>query len=155
MKLRIYQPVLGLVLLFSFTAVSAAGDYFEDLVDPKDRMERGPEVHTGFDFDNVVFDREYFYSLNEGILQFRHSNKGPWKTLDLNLGVMKRGGEELTEVSSEKPAWEREDSSAESVARPEAPSEPELQGDGTKGRKKVKTREEVLRELRNEVESKR
>lgn len=141
-----------MILLLSFTAVSSAGDYFRDLIDPKDRMERGPEVRIGYDFDNVIFDREYFYSLQEGILQFRQSDKGPWKTLELNLGVMRPDGEGLTEVSSEKPAWERGGSAPESVASPPAPSDPVVQRDGPKARKKVKTREEVLREIRSNVE---
>lgn len=142
--------ITSFIILLSFTAISLAEDYIEDLVDPKDRMERGPEVPIGYDFDNVIFNREYFYSLNEGIIQFRNSNHGPWKSLDLNLGVVKPGDQNLKEVPAEPPPWVNENSTADT--EPRAGSTGDVRRQITKPEKKEKTREEVLRELQKNVD---
>ena len=137
--------ITSFILFISFIPISIAEDYIEDLVDPQDRLERGPEVTAGYDFDNVIFDREYFYSLTEGIIQFRNSNSGPWKSLDLNLGVMRTGDEELADVPAED-SWENE------VAPRSASSSADVRKQITKPERK-KTREDVLRELQRKVDS--
>lgn len=138
------------ILLLLFTAISLAEDFIEDLIDPKDRMERGPEVPIGYDFNNVFFDREYFYRVTEGIIQFRNSNSGPWKSLDLNLGVARPGDQTLKEVPAED-SWENEVAPATVEARPSGQSSDGVREQITKPEKK-KTREDVLRELQRKVE---
>lgn len=148
--------ITSFILLFLFAAISAAEDYIEDLLDPRDRMERGPEVPIGYDFDNVIFDREYFYSVTEGIIQFRNSNDGPWKSLNLNLGVVKSGDQTLKEVPAED-SWENDVAPATVEARTPAQSSDDVRQQITKPKnienKKEKTREEVLRELQRKVDS--
>lgn len=156
MILRNTRLITFLIVVLSFTAVTSAEDYLEDLVDPRDRMERGPEVSAGYDFDNVIFNREYFYSLTEGIIQFRNSNNGPWKTLDLNIGVMRPDDEELTEVPAED-SWENEVAPATVEARTTAGSSAKVRQQITKPEnienKNEKTREKVLRELQRSIDS--
>ena len=149
MILRKRGLITSFILLLSFTAIAIAEDFIEDLVDPRDRMERGPEVPIGYDFDNVIFNREYFYSLNEGIIQFRNSNNGPWKLLDLNLGVVKPGDQNLKEVPAERPAWVNESPAPGTGAS----SSGDVRRQMTKPEKKGKTREEVLRELQRKVDN--
>ena len=140
------------ILLLLLTGITTAEDYIEDLVDPKDRMERGPEVPIGYDFDNVIFDREYFYSVTEGIIQFRNSNDGPWKSLDLNLGVVRSGDQNLKEVPAED-SWENEVAPGTVDALSATKASTEVRQQITKTEKKEMTREEVLRELQRKVDS--
>jgi hypothetical protein len=146
--------ITSFTLLFLFTAITAAEDYIEDLLYPKDRMERAPEVPIGYDFDNVIFGREYFYSLTEGIIQFRNSNSGPWKSLDLNLGVVKPSDQTLKEVPAVD-SWEN-DVAPRTVEAPAAAPSNDVRQQITKPKnmenKKQKEREDVLRDLQRSVE---
>ncbi len=143
--------ITSFILLLLFTAITVAEDFIEDLIDPRDRMERRPEVPIGYDFDDVIFNREYFYTVTEGTIQFRNSNSGPWKSLDLKLGVAKPGDQTLREVPAEG-SWENEVAPPTVEARPSGQSSDDVREQITKPEKE-KTREEVLRELQRKVDS--
>ena len=145
--------ITSFLLLFIQSTLTNAQDFIEDLVDPRDRMERSPETPIGYDFKNVIFDREYFYSITEGTIQFRNSNSGPWKSLDLKLGVSKPGDQTLKEVPAEG-SWQNEvapgvvDAPAGNEEVRRQITKPEAEHAAEKRRK---TREEILRELERTV----
>lgn len=74
-------PVL--VLLFcSFILLPSAErawsqDYLKKAVTPEGAGDRTNQVYPGFDFEDVIFTREYFYSLEEGTRQLKRQSVSP------------------------------------------------------------------------------
>lgn len=79
--------VLFTVLPHSGTA--SADDILGKFLTPEGADDRSNRVYPGYDFEDVIFTREYFYSLEEGTQQLRRSTTGPWKYMDLDLEPVK------------------------------------------------------------------
>jgi len=45
-------------------------------------LDRAPEVYTGYDFDDVFFNREYFNTTVEGMKQHRRYKSAPKKSME-------------------------------------------------------------------------
>jgi hypothetical protein len=78
-------PVMAL-LICSFLLLPSAEralsqSYFKRAVVPKGADDRSNQVYPGFDFEDVIFTREYFYSLEEGTRHFRRQSQTPWTEL--------------------------------------------------------------------------
>ncbi|MEQ9619851.1 MAG: hypothetical protein RIG61_11860 [Deltaproteobacteria bacterium] len=78
--------LLGVLLsILPGAGMAAADDVLEKFLTPKGADDRSNRVYPGYDFEDVIFTREYFYSLEEGTRQLRRSTTGPWKYMDLDL----------------------------------------------------------------------
>ncbi|MEW6144520.1 MAG: hypothetical protein AB1598_05825 [Thermodesulfobacteriota bacterium] len=80
----------ALLITFLLTAArggALADDYFEKAVSPEGADDRSSQVYPAYDFEDVIFTREYFYTLEEGRAQLERSG-GTWKTLDFNFGFL-------------------------------------------------------------------
>ncbi|HVY55246.1 MAG TPA: hypothetical protein VHC46_05760 [Thermodesulfobacteriota bacterium] len=73
-----------LLLLPVSKAAFAAEDYLEKAVAPEGSEDRSTQLYPVNDFDDAIFNREYFYTLEEGKAQLDRSGGGTWKTLDFN-----------------------------------------------------------------------
>ena len=137
--------ITSLIVLLLSTTHSVAVDFIKELLDPSDKVERPPEVPIGYDFDDVIFDREYFYSTTQGLVQYRNTGSGLWNSLDLNL----------KKDPNEEPLRE---APPESIPKPPQSAADrddvmtQITKDGAEQpKKKRKTREEILRELEKTV----
>lgn len=81
-------PVLALIICSFLLLPSAeralSQSYFKKAVVPKGADDRTNQVYPGFDFEDVIFTREYFYSLEEGTRQFKRQSQTPWTELEFN-----------------------------------------------------------------------
>jgi len=81
-------PVMALLFcsfLLLFSAEQALSqNYFKKAVVPKGAADRSNQVYPGFDFEDVIFTREYFYSLEEGTRQFKRQSLTPWTELQFD-----------------------------------------------------------------------
>lgn len=131
--------ITSLLLTLLFIPQAIAIDYIEDLLDPSDRVAQPPEVPSGFDFDDVIFTREYFYSVTHGIIQYRNTGTGLWNTLDLNL-------------NTPSPEQELRSTPPESIPRPSEDVRSQITKEGVDPQPETKkTREQILRELEKSV----
>ncbi|HKQ33239.1 MAG TPA: hypothetical protein VJV40_08540 [Thermodesulfobacteriota bacterium] len=91
-------PLLFLLVLLLFPVSNAAlaGDYLSEAVTPSGAEDRSDQLYPVNDFDDVIFNREYFYTLEEGKVQYDRSGGTTWKTLDFDLGIFgkNRGNKE-------------------------------------------------------------
>jgi len=78
---------LLLLLLFPVSNAASAEDYLSEAVTPSGAEDRSGQLYPVNDFDDVIFNREYFYTLEEGKAQLDRSGGGTWKTLDFDLGI--------------------------------------------------------------------
>ncbi len=69
-------------LIMPFAEMAFSQNYFKKAVMPKGAGDRSNQVYPGFDFEDVIFTREYFYSLEEGTRQFRRQTVTPWTELE-------------------------------------------------------------------------
>lgn len=150
-------PITGTIITsFIFLLLSSpqaiAIDYVKELLDPTDRVERPPEVPIGYDFDDVIFNREYFYSTTQGVIQYRNTGSGLWNSLDLNLKNAPSGEQPLREVPEED-SWENEVAPGTVGAKTSSQPPSDVRQQITKPGNKEKTREDVLRELQRDVDS--
>lgn len=85
-------PVFFLLALLILPVSSAlsADDYLSEAVSPEGAADRSPQLYPVYDFEDVIFNREYFYTLEEGKAQLDRSGEGTWKTLDFDLGIFGR-----------------------------------------------------------------
>lgn len=78
---------LLLIMLFPVSNAALAEDYLSKAVNPPDAEDRSEQLYPVNDFDDVIFNREYFYTLEEGKAQLDRSGESTWKTLDFDLGI--------------------------------------------------------------------
>lgn len=146
MKAKATSVTAALILLLLISQTGYTQEFIKELLDPSNKAERPPEVPIGFDFDDVIFDREYFYSTTQGLVQYRNTGSGLWNSLELNL----------KKDPNEEPLRE---APPESIPKP--PESAAAGGDDVRTqitkpgaeppKKKRKTREEILRELEKTV----
>ncbi len=75
------------LLLFPVSNAALAEDYLSEAVNPSGAEDRSEQLYPVNDFDDVIFNREYFYTLEEGKAQYDRSGGSTWKTLDFDLGI--------------------------------------------------------------------
>ena len=78
---------LLLLMLFPVSNAALAEDYLSEAVTPSGAEDRSEQLYPVNDFDDVIFNREYFYTLEEGKAQLDRSGQSTWKTLDFDLGI--------------------------------------------------------------------
>jgi hypothetical protein len=92
--MKAFTTVLLITFLLAATSVVArAGDYLENALSPEGADDRSSQVYPSYDFEDVVFTREYFYTLEEGRAQLERSG-GTWKALEFDLGIFGGGKSE-------------------------------------------------------------
>ena len=78
--------LLGLILMVLIgPGAASSDDILGKFLTPEGADDRSNRVYPGYDFEDVIFTREYFYTLEEGTMQLRRSTAGPWKYMDLDL----------------------------------------------------------------------
>lgn len=87
MKALVMAALLILFLLIAAPWGALADDYFKNALAPEGADDRSSQVYPAYDFDDVMFSREYFYTLEEGKAQYDRSGGGTWKTFDFDLGI--------------------------------------------------------------------
>ena len=87
--MRNLVPLVFLLLLMLFPVSNAAlaEDYLSEAITPSGAEDRSEQLYPVNDFDDVIFNREYFYTLEEGKAQLDRSGQSTWKTLDFDLGI--------------------------------------------------------------------
>jgi hypothetical protein len=75
------------LLLFPVSNAAFADDYLSEAVTPSGSEDRSDQLYPVDDFEDVIFNREYFYTLEEGKAQYDRSGGSTWKTLDFDLGI--------------------------------------------------------------------
>ena len=78
---------LLLLMLFPVSNAALAEDYLSEAVNPSGAEDRSEQLYPVNDFDDAIFNREYFYTLEEGKAQYDRSGGTTWKTLDFDLGI--------------------------------------------------------------------
>jgi len=91
MKALFASALLFLFLLIAAPGGALADDYFKNALSPEGADDRSSQVYPAFDFEDVMFSREYFYTLEEGKAQYDRSGGGTWKTLDFDFGFFGSG----------------------------------------------------------------
>lgn len=78
--MRTVIPIVLLALLFVLPAFgeSRADDYFKKAFMPEGADNKSNQIYPADDFDDVIFTREYFYSLEEGMQQMDRPGSGTW-----------------------------------------------------------------------------
>lgn len=96
MRNPVLLVILLVLLLFPVPMAALADDYFKNALFPAGADDRGCQLYPAYDFEDVIFNREYFYTLEEGKAQLDRSGGGTWKTLDFDLGIFgkDKGGTE-------------------------------------------------------------
>ena len=79
--------LLFILLLLPVSNAAMADDYLKNALLPAGADDRGCQLYPSNDFDDVIFNREYFYTLEEGKAQQDRSGGGTWKTLNFDLGI--------------------------------------------------------------------
>ncbi len=87
MKVLVAAALLILFLLIAVPGGAFADDYFKNALAPEGADDRSSQVYPAYDFEDVIFSREYFYTLEEGKAQYDRSGGGTWKTLDFDFGI--------------------------------------------------------------------
>lgn len=81
--------LLGVLLtILPGPGAASADDILGKFLTPEGADDRSNRVYPGYDFEDVIFTREYFYTLEEGTRQLRRSTTGPWKYMDLDLAPL-------------------------------------------------------------------
>jgi hypothetical protein len=93
MKASVTAALLVMFLLTAAGDVARADDYFENAFSPEGADDRSSQLYPAYDFEDVIFTREYFYTLEEGRAQTERSG-GTWKALDFDLGIFGGGKNE-------------------------------------------------------------
>jgi len=96
MKYPVLKVLLLLLFLLPVSKASFADDYLSKALVPEGSEDRSTQLYPVNDFEDVIFNREYFYTLEEGKAQYDRSGGSTWKTLDFDLGIFgkNRGKEE-------------------------------------------------------------
>ncbi len=94
-------PIL-MLLVCSFLLLPAARtafpeDYLKKAIMPEGAEDRTIHVYPAFDFEDVIFTREYFYTLEEGTRQLRRATVSPWTRIEITPPA----AEDLKETSPE------------------------------------------------------
>ena len=78
--MRTVIPTVLLALLFMLPAFGQAhaDDYFKKAFMPDGADNKTKQIYPADDFDDVIFTREYFYSLEEGMRQLDRPGSGSW-----------------------------------------------------------------------------
>lgn len=76
-------------------------DYLKKALLPEGAEDRTVRVYPAFDFEDVIFTREYFYTMEEGILQLRRMTVSPWRKIEVT-----RPGAEDVKVPTPEPEGE-------------------------------------------------
>lgn len=84
MKVPVMALLICSFLLLPSAEQALSQSYFKRAVVPKGAADRSNQVYPGFDFEDVIFTREYFYSLEEGTRQFKRQSQTPWTELEFN-----------------------------------------------------------------------
>jgi hypothetical protein len=87
MRNPVHILLLFILLLLPVSNAAKAEDYLQKAVDPRGAEDRSTQLYPVNDFDDVIFNREYFYTLEEGKAQQDRSGGGTWKTLNFDLGI--------------------------------------------------------------------
>ena len=102
------------ILIIPFSEKSQAWDSIKNQFLPDDMLDRPPEVYTGYDFDNVFFNREYFNTIVEGMKQHRRYKTAPKKSMEFEVlhpldaepktkaVIIEKDGKAVTVISIEK-----------------------------------------------------
>lgn len=91
MKAPVTAALLILLLLIAAPVGALSDDYFKNAFAPEGADDRSSRLYPAYDFEDVMFSREYFYTLEEGKAQYDRSGGGAWKTLDFDLGIFGGG----------------------------------------------------------------
>jgi hypothetical protein len=79
--MRTAIPIVLLALLFvlpAFVESRAEDGYFKKAFMPEGADNKSNQIYPADDFDDVIFTREYFYSLEEGMQQMDRPGSGTW-----------------------------------------------------------------------------
>lgn len=95
--MRFLITVLFFCLFFSLFAPHRAysEDYFKKILVPEGAEDKTLQVYPAFDFEDVIFNRKYFYTMQEGVLQVRRMTVSPWKKVEVTVP----GPEDMKEVA--------------------------------------------------------
>jgi len=85
LRTAVLSLFLALILIIPFSQKSSAWDYLKNLLLPDDMLDRAPEVSRGYDFDDVIFNREYWYTTVEGMKQHRRYKLAPKKSMEFEV----------------------------------------------------------------------
>jgi len=96
MKYPVLTVLLLLLFLLPVSKAALADDYLSKALVPEGSEDRSTQLYPVNDFEDVIFNREFFYTLEEGKAQYDRSGGSTWKTLDFDLGIFgkNRGKEE-------------------------------------------------------------
>ena len=84
-----FSLMVLLILSFSYTAL--AEDYLSEAFNPEGAQDRSTQLYPVNDFDDVIFNREYFYTLQEGEAQLDRSGDGTRTKLEFDWGIFGLG----------------------------------------------------------------
>ncbi len=70
MKALVTAALLILFLLIAAPGGALADDYFKNAFAPEGADDRSSQLYPAYDFEDVMFSREYFYTLEEGKAQY-------------------------------------------------------------------------------------
>ncbi|MFI5323608.1 MAG: hypothetical protein ACHQ6U_08785 [Thermodesulfobacteriota bacterium] len=102
MKTLILSVFISLLLLLPMWRGAFAGDYLKKAFIPAGADDRSDQIYPSFDFQDVVFNREYFYCLQEGKAQYERTYGGTWNALDFGRQILGIGGSNNSSSSSGK-----------------------------------------------------
>lgn len=87
MKRLVSAILFSLFMLLPISRGAFAEDYFKNALVPEGADDRSCQVYPAYDFEDVIFTREYFYSLEEGMAQYDRTYGGTWNALDFGREI--------------------------------------------------------------------
>jgi hypothetical protein len=88
MKNLILSALISIFLIIPMSRMTFAGDYFKNALLPEGADDRSCQIYPSNDFSNIIFTREYFYTLQEGMAQYDRTYGGTWNALDLGRQLL-------------------------------------------------------------------
>ena len=95
MKALILSVFISLFLIIPMSTGAFAGDYLKNAIMPPGADDRSMQLYPSFDFEDMIFNRQYFYCLEQGKGQYERTYGGSWNALDFGrqiLGISKSSG---------------------------------------------------------------
>ncbi|HML96648.1 MAG TPA: hypothetical protein PKC29_14590 [Thermodesulfobacteriota bacterium] len=78
MRTALTTVLLALLFMLPAFGAARADDYFKKAFMPDGADNKSNQIYPADDFDDVIFTREYFYSLEEGMQQMDRPGSGSW-----------------------------------------------------------------------------
>lgn len=78
MRTALTTVLLALLFLLPAFGQDSTDGYFKKAFMPDGADNKTQQIYPADDFDDVIFTREYFYSLEEGMRQLDRPGSGSW-----------------------------------------------------------------------------